>query len=241
MFSVEDNILQMSNSASGGTWIGRGLLSNDSTATVQRGKDCCANLPWWKRPFDVGATVLLLPLLAAPLLLVALAIKLDSPGPVFFRQPRLGLNNQIIRVWKFRSMYCGQSDIDGASLTKKNDPRITRIGALIRRTSIDELPQLLNVLAGDMSLVGPRPHPLQAKVGTRLYAEVVPDYHQRHVVRPGITGWAQVNGCRGETVVNEQIEQRVAHDLYYIRRQSFWFDFRILFLTIRGLCTHDAF
>src|SRR6185312_11134110 len=131
--------------------------------------------------------------------IVALAIKLDSPGPVFFRQKRYGFNNHPIMVYKFRTMYHHLRDERAERLATRDDPRVTRLGAFLRKTSIDELPQLLNVLKGEMSIIGPRPHPVAAKAANRPYEEVVAEYAARHRVKPGITGWAQVNGWRGET------------------------------------------
>ena len=180
-------------------------------------------------------------LLAAPIACIALLIKFDSPGPVFFRQPRIGLHNRIFVMWKFRTMYVHCTDVAGAQLTQRNDPRVTRFGGWLRRTSLDELPQIFNVLAGEMALVGPRPHPLQAKAGDLLYADVVVGYHKRHAVLPGITGWAQVNGWRGETTCAHQIEQRVRYDLEYIERRSLLFDLRILVLTVARVWSNTAF
>ncbi len=190
--------------------------------------------PVRKTLFDLVLTVILLFALAVPLLCIALLIKIDSKGPVFFRQPRLGLHNQLFNIWKFRTMHQAASDIHGSKLTVRNDPRITRIGAVLRKWSIDEVPQIFNVLTGEMSLVGPRPHALQAGVGDQLYSQVVPGYHRRHCVKPGITGWAQVNGWRGETTTAVQIEQRVAHDMEYIENWSVWLDIKILLLTVRN-------
>ncbi|HYC64798.1 MAG TPA: undecaprenyl-phosphate glucose phosphotransferase [Reyranellaceae bacterium] len=180
----------------------------------------------------LGALILLLisPLLA----LVAVLIKLDSPGPVFFRQKRYGFNNELIEVLKFRTMYVDQTDSNAEQLTRRDDPRITRIGRFLRRTSIDELPQFINVLRGEMSIVGPRPHALRAKAGTLLYQEAVKYYDARHRMKPGITGWAQVNGWRGETDTVEQIRKRVEHDLYYIEHWSIALDLRIIVRTILG-------
>lgn len=173
--------------------------------------------------------------LISPLLLaIAIAIKIDSPGPVFFRQKRYGFNNRLIEVWKFRTMFHNQTDANAEQLTRRGDPRITRIGAFLRRTSLDELPQFLNVLRGDMSVVGPRPHATAAKAGTLLYQEAVKYYDSRHRVKPGITGWAQVNGWRGETDTVEQIRKRVEHDLYYIEHWSIGFDLKIIFRTAFG-------
>jgi Undecaprenyl-phosphate glucose phosphotransferase len=174
-------------------------------------------------------------LLISPLmLLIALAIKLDSPGPVFFRQRRHGFNNQLIEIFKFRTMHHHARDPNAEQLTRRNDPRVTRVGAFLRRTSLDELPQFFNVLRGEMSVVGPRPHALAAKAGGLLYQDAVADYAARHRVKPGITGWAQVNGWRGETAQLEQIERRVQHDLYYIENWSILFDLRIILLTVIG-------
>jgi Undecaprenyl-phosphate glucose phosphotransferase len=172
-------------------------------------------------------------LLVLPLMLLAtLAIKLDSRGPVFFKQKRVGANNRSFELLKFRSMYVEQADPLGSQLTRASDPRITRVGRFLRRTSVDELPQLINVLRGDMSLVGPRPHPLAANAAGVEYARAVDKYLIRHRVKPGITGWAQVNGWRGETVTIEQIRQRVDHDLYYVDNWSLAFDLLILVRTV---------
>jgi Undecaprenyl-phosphate glucose phosphotransferase len=175
----------------------------------------------------VGGTILLL---ASPLmLLAALAIKLDSRGPVFFKQKRYGFNNELIEVYKFRSMYVDQCDATAARLVQRGDPRVTRVGRFIRKTSIDELPQLINVVfKGDLSLVGPRPHAVHAKAENRLYDEAVDGYFARHRVKPGITGWAQISGWRGETDTQEKIQRRVEHDLYYIENWSVLFDLFIL-------------
>jgi Undecaprenyl-phosphate glucose phosphotransferase len=177
---------------------------------------------------------LILAMIAPVLLAIAFAIKLNSRGPVFFRQKRYGYNNTLIEVWKFRSMYTEMTDANAEQLTRRNDPRITRIGAFLRRTSLDELPQFINVVRGEMSIVGPRPHALSAKAGTMLYQEAVKYYDARHRVKPGITGWAQVNGWRGETDTVEQIRKRVEHDLYYIDNWSILLDIRIIFRTILG-------
>jgi Undecaprenyl-phosphate glucose phosphotransferase len=174
----------------------------------------------------------------SPLLaLIALVVKLDSRGPVFFRQKRYGFNNDPIGVYKFRSMYVDQCDAGATKLVTKGDPRVTRVGAFLRKSSLDELPQLINVLKGELSLVGPRPHAMQAKADGRIYDEVVEGYFARHKVKPGITGWAQVNGWRGETDTLEKIEQRVAHDIYYIENWSTWLDLKILVMTPLALFT----
>ena len=172
-------------------------------------------------------------LLTLPLMLViALSIKVDSPGPVLFRQKRLGANNLPFDLLKFRSMYVEQTDPLGHQLTQAGDPRITRVGRFLRITSMDELPQLINVLRGDMSLVGPRPHALAASAAGISYARAISEYPIRHRVKPGITGWAQVNGWRGETTTIEQIRQRVEHDLYYVENWSLSFDLLILGRTV---------
>ena len=171
--------------------------------------------------------------LTGPLmLLIAIAIKLDSPGSVFFRQPRYGFNDGLIGVWKFRSMYTDLTDENCEVQTTRNDPRITRVGGFLRRSSMDELPQFFNVLAGNMSIVGPRPHAVETKAAGARFVEVVRNYAARHRVKPGITGWAQVSGWRGETDTIEKIEKRVEHDLYYIDNWTIWFDIKIIFKTI---------
>jgi Undecaprenyl-phosphate glucose phosphotransferase len=172
-------------------------------------------------------------LVTLPLMLViALSIKLDSRGPVLFRQKRLGANNLPFDLLKFRSMFVEQTDPLGHQLTRAGDPRITRVGRFLRSTSLDELPQLINVLRGEMSLVGPRPHALAANAAGVSYARAISDYPIRHRVKPGITGWAQVNGWRGETTTIEQIRRRVEHDLYYIENWSLTFDLLILGRTV---------
>ena len=180
----------------------------------------------------LGAIILAL---IGPLMLaIALLIKLDSPGPVFFRQKRYGFNNRLIEVWKFRTMYTDKTDENATQLTRRNDPRVTRLGAFLRRTSLDEIPQFINVVRGEMSIVGPRPHALAAKAGALLYQDAVKYYDARHRVKPGITGWAQVNGWRGETDTVEQIKKRVEHDLYYIEHWSLLLDLQIIVRTILG-------
>ncbi|RUT32553.1 undecaprenyl-phosphate glucose phosphotransferase [Arsenicitalea aurantiaca] len=175
----------------------------------------------------IGALVLLSPVMVA----TAIAIKLESPGPVFFRQKRHGFNNELIEIFKFRSMYTDRTDAGAARLVTRDDPRVTRVGRFIRKTSIDELPQLFNVLKGELSIVGPRPHALQAKADNILYYEAVEGYFARHRVKPGITGWAQIHGWRGETDTVEKIMQRVNHDLYYIENWSLLLDLQILVMT----------
>jgi lipopolysaccharide/colanic/teichoic acid biosynthesis glycosyltransferase len=157
---------------------------------------------------------------------------LESPGPVFFRQPRLGFNNKLMMIYKFRSMYHTQSDVSASRLATRNDPRVTPLGRILRKLSIDELPQLINVLNGDMSLVGPRPHALKAKAAGHLYREIVAGYALRHKIKPGITGWAQVSGWRGETDTEEKIIRRVECDMFYMNNWSVLFDLFILVMTV---------
>ena len=184
----------------------------------------------------VGALILLL---ALPVMaLVALAIKLDSPGPVLFRQKRFGFNNERIDVFKFRSLYHHQADPTASKVVTKNDPRVTRVGRFIRKTSLDELPQLFNVVfKGNLSLVGPRPHAVQGKLQNRLFDEAVDGYFARHRVKPGITGWAQINGWRGALDKEEKIQKRVEFDLYYIENWSVLLDLYILLKTPLALMT----
>jgi Undecaprenyl-phosphate glucose phosphotransferase len=177
---------------------------------------------------------------ALPLILIiGLLIKLESKGPVFFKQQRYGFNNQLIEVYKFRSMYTDMSDADAEQLTTRNDPRVTKMGAFLRRTSLDELPQLINVLKGEMSVVGPRPHAMKAKAAGKLYEDVVDGYAVRHKVRPGITGWAQVNGWRGNTDTEEDIMGRLEHDFYYIDNWSVMFDLYIILRTFKTVASGD--
>jgi Undecaprenyl-phosphate glucose phosphotransferase len=164
-----------------------------------------------------------------PCLLIALLVRLDSRGPVLFRQQRFGFNNNPINVLKFRTMYIDRPPEQGVPQATRNDPRVTRVGRLLRRTSLDELPQLWNVLKGEMSLVGPRPHAVDHNY---KYAAMIDEYLGRHRMKPGMTGWAQVNGLRGETQTVEQMRARVQYDLSYIDNWSLWFDLKIMFLTL---------
>ena len=189
--------------------------------------------------FDKTVALFAIVLLAPVMAVVALAVRLESKGPALFRQKRYGFNNELIEVYKFRSMYTDRSDAGAAKLVSKNDPRVTRVGRIIRKSSLDELPQLFNVLLGTLSLVGPRPHALQAKAADRLYPDVVDDYFARHKVKPGITGWAQINGWRGETDTSEKIQKRVEFDLEYIEKWSVVFDIIILLKTPLALLKTD--
>ena len=171
-------------------------------------------------------------LLLSPILLgVAIAIRLESKGPILFRQSRYGFNNKLIEVFKFRSMYHEKRDDHAEVQTTKHDPRVTKVGRFIRRTSLDELLQLFNVLRGEMSIVGPRPHAVRTKAAGRLFEDVVKEYAVRHKIKPGITGWAQVNGWRGETDTEEKIKKRVECDLYYIENWSIQLDLEIILRT----------
>jgi Undecaprenyl-phosphate glucose phosphotransferase len=192
----------------------------------------------WLFDHVVGAIVLLL--VSPVMLLVALAVKLDSPGPALFRQKRFGFNNERIDVFKFRSLYHDQADPLASKVVTRNDSRVTRVGRFIRRTSLDELPQLFNVVfKSNLSLVGPRPHAVQGKLQSRLFDEAVDGYFARHRVKPGITGWAQINGWRGEVDSEEKIQKRVEFDLYYIENWSALFDFYILLKTPLALMTKN--
>lgn len=181
-----------------------------------------------KRACDLVLASIGLIVLSPLFLVISLAIKLESPGPIFFRQKRHGFNNEEIRVLKFRSMVCAE---DGGKFrqTIENDPRVTRIGRIMRRTNIDELPQLINVLNGEMSIVGPRPH---ATAHNDMFATVITPFSRRHNVKPGITGWAQVNGYRGSTDTLQKMQQRIEYDLQYIDNWSFLFDMKIIALTV---------
>ncbi|HZK90118.1 MAG TPA: undecaprenyl-phosphate glucose phosphotransferase [Stellaceae bacterium] len=185
-----------------------------------------------KTIFDRLAAGVGMILLSPMLLAVALAIKLDSRGPVVFRQNRYGFGDRVIEVYKFRTMRAEAADPDGERQTEANDPRLTRIGGFLRRWSLDELPQLFNVLRGELSLVGPRPHAVSMHVRQRRNEDIVPDYALRHHVKPGITGWAQVNGYHGPVATERALRQRVAYDLDYIDRWSLWFDIRIILKTL---------
>ena len=189
-----------------------------------------------KSLFDHIVGGILLLLLSPLMALIALAIKLDSPGPVLFRQKRFGFNNERIDVFKFRSLYHDQADPLASKVVTKNDPRVTRVGKFIRKSSLDELPQLFNVVfKNNLSLVGPRPHAVQGKLKSRLFDETVDGYFARHRVKPGITGWAQINGWRGEVDSEEKIQKRVEFDLYYIENWSVLFDLYILLKTPTAL------
>lgn len=181
-----------------------------------------------KRLEDLFLSICILTVIALPMLAIALAVKFTSKGPIIFKQDRYGLNGRKIKIWKFRSMTVTEND-DVVTQATKGDTRITKVGAFLRKTSLDELPQFINVLKGDMSVIGPRPH---AVVHNEEYRKIVDFYMLRHKVKPGITGWAQVNGARGETETVDKMKTRVEYDLEYIRNWSLWLDVKIVTLTI---------
>lgn len=194
-----------------------------------------------KRGFDVtvagAAFIVLLPLFVV----VAILIKRDSPGPILFTQTRIGRSNQMFRIKKFRSMRVDGADSAGHRSTERDDDRITKVGRFIRRTSIDELPQILNVLSGDMSIVGPRPHALGSRAANKLFWEVDGRYWHRHATKPGLTGLAQVRGYRGATLIEADLENRLRADLEYLEKWSIWRDIKITILTFRVLLHRNAF
>jgi putative colanic acid biosynthesis UDP-glucose lipid carrier transferase len=191
-----------------------------------------------KRIEDVVISTIILVMISPLLFLISIGIKLSSPGPILFKQKRYGINGKEIKVYKFRSMTCQ----DNGSIVKqatKGDARITKFGAFLRRTSLDELPQFYNVIQGKMSIVGPRPH---AIAHNEEYRKLIPKYMQRHIVKPGITGWAQINGWRGETDLLEKMEKRVDFDLHYVNNWSVWLDIKIIILTaIKGFINKNAY
>ncbi|WP_075288657.1 undecaprenyl-phosphate glucose phosphotransferase [Pararhizobium arenae] len=195
-----------------------------------------------KRAFDLFFSLVALALLWPVFIGAAIAVKATSKGPIIFKQKRHGFNNEIIEVYKFRSMYSDMSDPSARNAVTKGDPRVTPVGRFLRKSSIDELPQIFNVLKGELSLVGPRPHAAAAQTADRVYSDVVEGYFARHRVKPGVTGWAQINGWRGEIDSDDKIKFRTAYDLHYIENWSLWFDLKILFLTpIRLLNTENAY
>lgn len=217
---------------------------------VRHGDRCLAlisdkSLEWHqaltKRLLDLVIVLAALPFLLPLMIVVAIAIKLESPGPVLFRQERIGLGNRSFWMLKFRSMRNDMSDSQANMLTARNDARVTRVGAFIRKTSIDELPQIFNVLIGHMSIVGPRPHAYGAKAGSRLYWEVDNSYWQRHVAKPGITGLAQIRGFRGNTFEESDLQDRLDADLEYVSSWSLIKDIEIIFATLRVLVHDRAF
>ena len=195
-----------------------------------------------KRIFDVCFSALGLIVFSPLMLAAAMAIRMGSKGPVLFKQRRYGFNNEVIEVFKFRSMYHETADPEAKQVVTRGDARVTRIGRFMRKTSIDELPQLFNVLRGDLSLVGPRPHAVNAHTENKLWDEVVDGYFARHKVKPGVTGWAQVNGWRGEVDTPLKIRERVNCDLYYIENWSLMLDMYILLITpMKLINTENAY
>jgi len=190
-----------------------------------------ASQAFFKRSFDLVFASLLLVIFAPLMAGVALAVRLDSRGPVIFKQRRHGYNNRPITVFKFRTMYVDNLDQSGVRSVRRGDSRVTRVGRFLRRSSLDELPQFVNVLRGELSLVGPRPHAVAARTGDIVYQMVAETYSARHKVKPGVTGWAQINGWRGELNCDEKIKARIEHDLFYIENWSLWLDLKILILT----------
>ncbi|WP_425998952.1 undecaprenyl-phosphate glucose phosphotransferase [Caulobacter sp. DWR1-3-2b1] len=204
----------------------------DAALTELSGAEIDARKAFIKRLQDlvvgIGGLIVAAPVMA----IVAVAVRLDSPGPIFFRQRRLGFNNEEILVWKFRSMRHEMADAKAARQISANDDRVTRVGKFIRKTSLDELPQLFNVLRGEMSIVGPRPHAVGMKTGDIESAKLVEQYAHRHRMKPGVTGWAAINGSRGPVDTPQLVRDRVALDVDYIERQSFWLDLYIIVMTI---------
>lgn len=194
-----------------------------------------------KRSFDLAVAGIALVLLAPLLVAVAIAVKLDTPGPVFFRQVRIGRGNEMFRMLKFRSMRAEQTDGAGHRSAARDDDRITRVGRFIRSTSIDELPQLFNVLQGNMSIVGPRPHALGSRAADKLFWEVDQRYWHRHSAKPGLTGLAQIRGFRGATLEEVDLANRLQADLEYLENWSIWRDLKILALTVRVILHRNAF
>lgn len=186
---------------------------------------------WVKRIEDIVLGLIILAVIAFPMLLIALAVKWTSPGPIIFKQRRYGLNGELVHVWKFRSMSVCEDGDNVFKQARQGDARVTRLGAFLRRTSLDELPQFINVLQGTMSIVGPRPHPIALN---EQYRRLIHGYMLRHKVKPGITGWAQANGWRGETDTLEKMQKRIEFDLEYIQDWSLWLDLKIIWMTIWG-------
>jgi exopolysaccharide biosynthesis polyprenyl glycosylphosphotransferase len=194
-----------------------------------------------KRGFDLLLAVPAVIVISPVFIGIMLAIKLESAGPIFFVQKRVGKGNRLFSMYKFRSMYTDQLDHNAKTLTSRNDSRVTRVGKFIRKTSLDELPQLLNVIRGDMSIVGPRPHATGALAGDALYWEVSSQYWSRHAVKPGLTGLAQVRGFRGNTETSDDLMNRLQADLAYLECWSIWRDITLVLQTFRVLVHHNAF
>lgn len=216
-------------------FMGAETSASDSKVVLSKVRQPQQQIYWHlaaKRALDILVSVVALIVLAPVLLTVCLLIKVESKGPVSFRQNRWGKDCKLIRVYKFRSMYTDRCDHSGVVQTIEDDPRVTKVGRVIRRLNIDELPQLLNVLRGDMSLVGPRCHAVGMLAAGKPYEELVPDYHQRHAVRPGMTGLAQMRGLRGPTHRASHARARIASDLHYVKHFTFWLDLSIMVGTV---------
>lgn len=226
---AQSNIVSTFDSAAGATTCPQLLQPAGRRAEGLRVRNWQLTL---KRAIDVLVSLTALIVLLPLLLFVTLLIRLDSPGPVLFKQIRWGKDCTQIKVYKFRSMRIDSCDISGVAQTVRNDPRVTRVGAILRRTNFDELPQLLNVLRGDMSLVGPRCHAIGMLAAGKLYEELVPAYHRRHAMKPGITGLAQMRGLRGPTDRASRARARVLSDLYYVDNFSIWMDVKIILGTL---------
>jgi lipopolysaccharide/colanic/teichoic acid biosynthesis glycosyltransferase len=194
-----------------------------------------------KRMFDASMASAALLCLLPLLVIIGIAVRLNSPGPVLFKQVRIGRGNQMFSMFKFRSMYVQQLDGAGHRSASRNDDRITGVGRIIRRTSLDELPQLVNVLMGNMSIVGPRPHALGSRAADKLFWEVDQRYWDRHATKPGLTGLAQVRGFRGATLLEDDLRNRLKADLEYLENWSIWRDLKIIFLTVRVILHRNAF
>jgi exopolysaccharide biosynthesis polyprenyl glycosylphosphotransferase len=220
--------------------IGIDTFGDSSTLVVSRGSLSLSDRIK-KRLFDLALALTALLFLAPLMLVVAICIKLDSRGPVFFKQPRVGRNNLPFQIYKFRSMRQEASDLAGARSTGRNDDRISRFGRFIRQTSIDELPQLINVVKGDMSMVGPRPHALGSTAEDRLFWEISHRYWERHMLKPGITGLAQVRGYRGATEKTSDLTDRLNSDLEYLAGWRLWRDIAILAATLKVLVHPNAY
>ena len=195
---------------------------------------------FFKRLIDLAVSCALIVPLVPIFVIVGLVIRIDSRGPVFFRQARSGQFGRSFMIFKFRTLHARTSDAAAETLVTRGDARVTRVGRLLRKYSIDELPQIINVLLGDMSLVGPRPHAPRAKANGRVYAEVLPEYPLRYRVKPGMTGWAQVNGWRGNTDTEDQLRRRVEFDFDYIGHWSVWRDLAILGRTVPSMLMPPA-
>jgi exopolysaccharide biosynthesis polyprenyl glycosylphosphotransferase len=220
--------------------LGLGKFDGCSTLVVATGPLGVVDR-WLKRSLDLVLVIAVLPALLPLMALVAVAIRLDSRGPIFFVQQRVGLGNRLFHLYKFRSMYVDRNDHSGDRSTDRGDDRVTRIGRFIRATSIDELPQLLNVLTGDMSVVGPRPHALGSRAENQLFWEIDLAYWSRHAVKPGLTGLAQVRGYRGATEKTDDLRNRLQADLEYLSGWTIWRDLRIIFATFRVMAHRNAF